>query len=421
MSDVAEADPGAAERIRQLEEALAASEDRCRRTFQEETERLKQQLLGVHRMEAIGRLAGGIAHEFNNILTVVVGHSERLVETLPPNDSLGYSAAAIKHAADRAAALTRQLLAFSRRQVFQLRSVALDRLIADARPLLEETLGATVALRLEVPATLPDISADPEQIQQVVLTLAQSAREAMPKGGSLTVRLGTLQTGDRPPRERPWIRTGSYVQMTIADTSAGMDAVTAAHVFEPFFTTRQLGNGSGLGLATVYGIVKQSNGYIWVESEVGRGTQFTILLPVLATPSDQLPATGPAAPAFETVLLVEEDESIRRLLADSLRGRGYRVLEAPSATAASSLFAQSSSRIHLLLTEVVFGSESGGELARHLKAADPLLQVLFMSGSTGAPSGDHPALGVPFTQKPFALHVLAAKVREVLDTGAGRG
>jgi signal transduction histidine kinase len=414
-------DRTAAERIRQLEEALAASEERYKRAFAEHSEQLKQRLLGVHRMEAIGRLAGGIAHEFNNILTVIGGHSERLMEMLAPEDPLSHSAAAIKHATDRAASLTRQLLAFSRRQVFQLRAVGVHRLIADSEPLLLKALGAHIGLTLDLPEDLPDISADPTQLQRVVVNLALNAREVMPKGGVLTIRVDRMDTGEHPPRDRPWLRVGSYVRIAIADTGPGMDAVTSAHVFEPFFTTTQLGKGSGLGLATVYGIVKQSNGYIWVDSEVGNGACFTILLPLLAVTAEQAAATASPMAASETLLLVEEDESIGRLLADALQRRGYHVLEARSATEASALFVASDSRIHLLLTEVVVGTDSGPELASRLKAADPLLQVLYMSGSTGASSGDRPALhGMPFIQKPFALQALADKVREVLQTREGR-
>ncbi|HLB44934.1 MAG TPA: ATP-binding protein [Candidatus Limnocylindrales bacterium] len=385
-------------------------------------EQLKQQLLGVQRMEAIGRLAGGLAHEFNNILTVIGGHSERLIELLGPRDSAGNSAVAIKEATDRATSLTRQLLAFSRRQVFQLRPVALHRLIAEARPLIERAIGEAIDVRVDLPAALPDIVADAAQLQDVVMNLALNARESMPKGGTLTIRVDTLNTGEHPPRERPWIRVGSYVRLTMADTGAGMDAIARAHVFEPFFTTRQLGIGSGLGLATVYGIVKQSSGYIWVESDVGRGASFTILLPVLAMATDVLASADPAAARLETVLVVEEDDSIRGLVADSLRRRGYHVLDAPSGPRAIDAFIGCRSRIHLLLTEIAVGAAGGPEIAGRLKAVDPLLQVLYMSGSRGASSGEQPAiLGMPFIQKPFALQALADKVREVLDTGEGRG
>jgi PAS domain S-box-containing protein len=384
-------------------------------------EQLKQQLLAVQRMEAIGRLAGGLAHDFNNILTVIGGHSERLSELLPPSDPLIGSALAIKQATGRAVSLTRQLLAFSRRQALQPRVIAVHRLVEEARPMLAALLGDAIELRLELPAELPPISADPAQLQDVIVNLAHNARDAMPRGGTLTVRVDTFHTGERPSRERPWIRVGSYVRLTLADTGAGVDAIMKAHVFEPFFTTKQLGHGSGLGLATVYGIVKQSNGYIWLESEVGHGASFTVLLPIPSSPPGQAPSE-PSATAFETVLVVEDDESIRRLLTDTLRHRGYTVIEAASEARATEAFTSYSARVHLLLTEVVVGTGSGSEIARRLKSADPLLQVLYMSGSPGASSVDLPAvLGMPFIQKPFSLQALADKVREVLDSGEGRG
>jgi two-component system cell cycle sensor histidine kinase/response regulator CckA len=317
--------------------------------------------------------------------------------------------------------LTRQLLAFSRRQVFQPRVIAVHRLVQEARQTLTALVGHAIELRLELPESLPDISADPSQLRDVIVNLVLNARDAMPKGGVLTIRVDKMQAEGRPSRERPWIRVGSYVRITISDTGAGVDAIMKAHVFEPFFTTKQLGNGSGLGLATVYGIVKQSNGYIWLESEVGHGAAFTVLLPILETAPGQAPFSTPAVPAFETILVVEEDESIRRLLADALRHRGYEVLEAASAGGATEAFTTYSGRIHLLLTEVSLGADSGREIARRLKAAEPLLQVMYMSGST-SPSSDHaPILGMPFIQKPFSLQALAAKVRQVLDTGEGRG
>ena len=246
-----------------------------------EFERLKVRLLGARRMEAIGRLAGGIAHEFNNLLSIIDGHAERLVETLAPGHPLMSSATAIQKATSRATALTQQVLAFGRRQTFQWRVVAVHRLIAQVRTVLESVLGEAIEVRCDLPAELPDVKTDPAQLEQAVMNLVLNAREAMPTGGRVTIRVDTMATGDHPPEERPWIRAGTYVRLIVADTGMGMDAATKAHLFEPFFTTKQVGDGTGLGLATVYGIVKQSGGYIWVESEVGRGTSFTLLFPAL--------------------------------------------------------------------------------------------------------------------------------------------
>ena len=385
-----------------------------------ESKRLQMRLLGVQRMEAIGRLAGGLAHEFNNLLTVIAGHAERLSAALPGEHQLKASANAIRTATDRAASLTRQLLAFSRRQVFELQPVAVHHLVQQAQPLLAKILGDRVALRLDLPLALPDISVDSRQIELVVVNLAKNAREAMTGDGTLTILVDEVEIGERPPRERPWLRPGRYVRLVIADTGPGMEPSTKAHVFEPFFTTKHIGSGAGLGLATVYGIVKQSNGFVWVDSEIGRGAAFTLLFPVLERDSVERSRTRDAG--TETILVVDEDERVRTFVADALRRRGYQVLDAPSGAEAIELFAAHPARIHLLVADAQSAAAGGVALDRRLKTIDPMMQTLVMvepPGPRPVPNSVRPS--TPTIQKPFTLQALADRIRAVLDSGEGRG
>jgi signal transduction histidine kinase/ActR/RegA family two-component response regulator len=379
----------------------------------------RQRLFGAQRMEALGRLAGGIAHEFNNLLTVMTGHGERLAEALSQDAALGRAASAIVRSARRASLLTQQLLAFGRRQVFQPRLLELHRLLADVRPLLVGALGETVELRLDVPDELPAVHADPAQVSQVLVNLATYAREAMPEGGRLTVRVGAFASGPRAPRERPWIRPGSYVRLMVSDTGPGLDVSAQVHLFEPFFSARHQGVGHGLGLASVYGIVKQSGGYIWVQSAPSAGTTFSILLPVAPGERTGTASDGAThAPADETVLVVEDEDTIRTLIADELRSRGYRVLDAPSGERALSVRDAYPSRVHLLLTDVSLRSGSGPTLARSLRAIDPSLRVLYMSGLPGGDVSAAAATSTGFIQKPFSLQTLVDRVRALLDQPA---
>lgn len=382
----------------------------------------RQRLSGTQRMEALGRLAGGVAHEFNNLLTVITGHGDRLVDALGQDAALGRSATAIMRSARRASLLTQQLLAFSRRQVFRPRVLRLNELIQDVSPLIVGALGEAVDLRLHLPAELPSTNVDPTQVSQVLVNLATYAREAMPEGGTLTLTVTATSQNARLGRARSWIRPGSYVRVEVADTGSGLDEAAQTHIFEPFFSARRQGVGEGLGLASIYGIVKQSGGYIWVESEVGRGTTFTILLP--ATPDVPVGAGTPpdqAPPAEATILVVEDDESVRALIVDELRRRGYQVLESASGDRAVEVFAGFTSRIHLLLTDVVLQSGSGPTLAARLKGSVPGLRVLYMTGLPGAASpGEADTAGAPSIQKPFSLQTLADQVRAVLEAGPDR-
>ncbi|NOT24458.1 MAG: response regulator [Acidobacteria bacterium] len=376
----------------------------------------RQRLEGAQRMEALGRLAGGIAHEFNNLLTVITGHGDRLVESLSQDVALGRSAGAILRAARRASVLTQHLLAFSRRQVLRPRVLKLNEVITDVSPLIVGALGEHVDLRLQLSPELPSINVDPAQVSQVLVNLAAYAKSAMPDGGTLTLSVSRFSQGTRVSQERPWVRPGSYVRVDVADTGSGMDAATQVHVFEPFFSGRNVGAADGLGLSSVFGIVKQSGGYIWVQSEVGRGTTFSILFP---TQADSGATTTPGLlHADATILVVEDDRSVRALIADELRRRGYHVLESASGEEAFEVFSSHGSRIQLLLTDLVLQSGSGPTIARRLRASDPGIRVLYMTGLPGhvaADAGDDS--GAPFIQKPFSLQTLADKVRAVLAAG----
>lgn len=374
----------------------------------------RRRLEGALRMEALGRLAGGIAHEFNNLLTVITGHGDRLVEALNQDVALGRSANAILRAARRASVLTQHLLAFSRRQVLRPRVLKLNEVITDVSPLIVGALGDSVDLRLQLAPALPSINVDPAQVSQVLVNLASYARSAMPEGGTLTLTVSRFSQGTRVSPERPWVRPGSYVRVDVADTGSGLDAASQAHVFEPFFSGTHLGVGDGLGLASVFGIVKQSDGYIWVQSEVGRGTTFTILFPVSGDGGGAAAAPD-ATHADATILLVEDDRIVRGLIADELRARGYHVLESASGEEAVEVFSGHTSRVQLLLTDVVLQSGSGPTVARRVRAIDPDVRVLYMTGLPGRSSADAgDDGGVPFIQKPFSLQTLVDKVRSVL-------
>jgi PAS domain S-box-containing protein len=379
-----------------------------------EFERLKVRLLGARRMEAIGRLTGGIAHEFNNLLSVIDGHAERLVETLTPNDPLTGSALAIQKSARRAASLTNQLLAFGRRQLFQWQVVNVPQIVRDTLPALRRVLGERIDARLEL-SDVPEIRIDPAQLEHAIINLALNAREAMPDGGSFTIVVDTLDVGGNDPNERPYVRPGRHVRLRVGDSGVGMDAATKAHAFEPFFTTKAVGHGTGLGLATVYGIVKQSGGYIWVESEVGAGTTFTLLFPS-AVSEDERARTSSARSANETVLVVEPDAGVRAVMVESLSRQGYRVLDAPTPTAARETREAFGSRIHLLISEIDGDPEHAIALTRWLKADDALIQVLYVTDPSRNEARGTLG-GAPHIEKPFTQRALIGKVREVLDSG----
>ena len=391
-------------------------------TFSDITERkhLEQQLRQAQKMEAIGQLAGGIAHDFNNMLTVISGYSELVLATLPPGDPQRGNIEQIKQAGERAAALTRQLLAFSRRQVLEPKVLDLNAVATNMDKMLQRLIGENIALVTVLKPGLGRVKADPGQVEQVIMNLAVNARDAMPRGGKLTIETADVELDEAYARNHITVKPGPYVMLAVSDTGCGMDAQTQTRVFEPFFTTKEKGKGTGLGLSTVYGIVKQSGGYIWVYSEVGRGTTCKIYLPrVEEALGTSQPGAFPASVlrGSETVLLAEDEEVVRSLASRVLRENGYTVLEASNGEEALQLCAQQRGTIRLVMTDVVMTGMSGRELAERLHVAHPEMTVLFTSGYTDEAVVRHGILdtGVAFLQKPFTPDALLHKVREVLD------
>jgi signal transduction histidine kinase/DNA-binding response OmpR family regulator len=388
-----------------------------------EAKRLEEQFRQAQKMEGIGRLAGGIAHDFNNLLTVINGFSGLLLADAPEHHPFRPMLKDIHKAGDRAAALTRQLLAFSRKQILQPRVFDLNALVADIHKMLARMIGEDVQL-VTVPAPgLARIKADAGQVEQVIMNLAVNARDAMPSGGKLTIETANITLDEEYARVHAPLHAGDYVMASISDTGAGMDSETQSHIFEPFFTTKGT-KGTGLGLSTVYGIVKQSGGYIWVYSELGRGTTFKIYLP--RVPSIEEPAvhavTAPVRfqkvePGTETILLVEDEANLRYLARQYLEKQGYRVIEAADGAVAMQIAVAHEGIIHLLLTDVIMPGMNGRELAQRISEIRPNVKVLYMSGYTENVIGQDGTLdaGVRLLQKPFNLRDLKSKVREVLD------
>src|SRR5882724_959377 len=382
---------------------------------------LEQQLRQAQKMEAVGRLAGGIAHDFNNILTAITGYADLLLEDLGATDPRRQDADEIHKAADRAAGLTRQLLAFSRQQVLQPTVLEVNKLVSDLEKMLRRLLGEDVELGTRLAPTTGRVKADPGQLEQVIMNLAVNARDAMPNGGKLTLETGNVDLDEVYAADHYPARAGPFVLLAVSDTGIGMSEETQAHMFEPFFTTKEKGKGTGLGLATVYGIIKQSGGFIWVYSEVGHGTTFKLYLPRVQELAERAsePAKAPARAArgTETVLVVEDEAPVRSVARQVLERHGYTVLEAPSAEVALDIATRYSGAIHLLLTDVVMPGLNGRELASRLATLRPDARVIFMSGYTDDAVTRHGVLepGSTYVQKPFTPDAIARKVREVLD------
>ena len=380
---------------------------------------LEQQLRQAQKMEAIGRLAGGVAHDFNNLLMVIKGHTELLLDVLPAADHVTRKIEQIDRSADRATSLTRQLLAFSRMQVLQPRPMNLNSVVDEMGKLLPRLIGEDIDLIVRAAPDLGTIRADASQMEQIIMNLAVNSRDALPGGGRLIIETQNIELDNYYREAHPIVKPGRYVLLSVSDNGSGMDAETQAHIFEPFFTTKEQGKGTGLGLATVYGVVKQSGGFIWVYSEVGKGTTFKIYLPRVDEPAAA--AIAPAAPAqvmrgTETVLLTEDEQDVREVAREFLESAGYKVLQAASGEAALQLAAAHDGAIDLLVTDMVMPGISGQELARKMRATRQSLRVLYMSGySEHAAEEAAKSEGSAVLAKPFSRSALLRTAREVLQ------
>jgi signal transduction histidine kinase/ActR/RegA family two-component response regulator len=376
----------------------------------------------VSRMEAIGQLAGGIAHDFNNLLTVILGHSEFLLKREEPAKSRRLRIEEIRKAAERGAWLTNQLLAYSRNQILEPTVLQLNSVLEDMDNILRRVLGEDVALDLLLDLNLGWVKVDRGQLQQIILNLAGNARDAMPQGGRLGIETRNVSVTRGAAKPQAYIAPGEYVTVIARDSGHGMDEETRARIFEPFFTTKEKGKGTGLGLATVYGIVKQSGGYIWAESEPGRGSAFYTLLPRVTEPANAeiLQEVFDFRSGGETILLVEDDPALRKMAAEVLRGTGYKVLTAPCGADAMQIAAEHPGPLDVLLTDVVMPGMTGRELADQIVARYPRTRILYMSGYTDDAVGNHGLHGqtLRVLQKPFTHDALVRRVREALEIDA---
>ncbi len=387
--------------------------------------KLEDQLRQAQKMEAVGRLSGGVAHDFNNILNVIMGFGDLLLKNLPDDERMRRHNHEILKAAKRGASLTRQLLAFSRQQVLQPKVIDLNATVADIERMLARLIGENVELSTSLDPQLGRVEVDPGQVEQVIMNLAVNARDAMPRGGTLTIETANVDLTEAESLQHSYpVTPGRYVRVLVGDTGVGMDAPTLSHLFEPFFTTKGVDKGTGLGLATVYGIVKQSKGHIWVRSALGEGTTFTILLPRVSRPQEPSATDerGSEPEGEETILLVEDDEAARELWRETLEMLGYRTIVASNGVEALDLAAAHEGRIDVLISDVLMPRLGGRELAERLCASRPGLRVIFMSGYTddvilreGIASS-----GGSFLQKPFNASQLARQIRTALDGGAPR-
>jgi two-component system, cell cycle sensor histidine kinase and response regulator CckA len=388
---------------------------------------LEEQVILAQKMEAVGRLAGGVAHDFNNILTAIGGYTDLLLADLPDGDRRRHDVEEIHLAAQRAAALTQQLLAFSRRQMMQPKVVDLRSLVTNIEKMLRRLIGEDILFATVLHPRTGNVRADPGKLEQVIVNLAVNARDAMPKGGRLTIETRSVVLDESYQAEHPTVEPGPYVLLAVTDTGVGMDEATRARIFEPFFTTKGLGKGTGLGLATVYGIVNQMGGHIRPYSEPDRGTTMRVYLPSVEAPADPIEQRGAISPealrGTETILLVEDEDPVRSVTRQLLERNGYTVLEAADGPSALALIDGNGAQslIDLLLTDVVMPGMSGRELADQLKARRPDLRVLFMSGYTDDTVVRHGMLeaGIAYLEKPFRPDLLLRKVRDVLAEQSG--
>jgi len=381
---------------------------------------LEEQLRQAQKMEAVGRLAGGVAHDFNNLLMVIKGHTELLLNASPPSDNVIRKIQQIDRAADRATSLTRQLLAFSRRQVLQPRAMNLNAVVEEMGKLLPTLIGEDIALVINTAVDLGTVRADASQMEQVIMNLAVNARDAMPGGGRLLIETSNAELDHSYAAARPVVPTGRYILLAVTDTGTGMDPETQARIFEPFFTTKEQGKGTGLGLSTVYGVIKQSGGFIWVYSELGKGTSFKIYLPRVDQPAEDAGAgrVSTAAPrGSETVLLAEDEQEVREVAREFLESGGYTVLEANNGEEALRLAAEHKGTIDLLVTDMVMPGMTGQELARRLQKEGSSLGVIYMSGysENAAAEASEWDTSTRLLTKPFSRNTILRTVREVLS------
>jgi PAS domain S-box-containing protein len=405
----------------EVEKLVVVSRDITERKQAEEMLRQREgQLRQSQKMEAVGRLSGGIAHDFNNLLGVIIGYSEDIESRVAKGDPLRKSAEEIRKAGNRAAALIHQLLAFSRQQVLQSRVLDVNLLISDMGEMLRRLIGPHIELKTNLDPELGRVKADQSQMEQIIVNLGVNARDAMPEGGTLLIEGANVYLDETDARSLPFLRPGPHVLLTVSDTGVGMDAETQAHIFEPFFTTKERGKGTGLGLATVYGVVKQSGGIVGVQSEPGKGATFRIYLPQVA---EQLVAPAPALSetniptGTETVLVVDNEEALLELTSDLLARSGYKVLSARDGIEALETARSFDGTIHLLLTDVTMPKLSGPALAKHMTDLRPGIRVVFMTGQeelNATPRENTPRDG-EYLQKPFHRDILIRKIRETLD------
>jgi signal transduction histidine kinase/ActR/RegA family two-component response regulator len=391
-----------------------------------ERKMLQTQLHQAQKMETVGRLAGGIAHDFNNLLTVILGKADlALMQLKDSSGNLLIDIEVIRNAAEKAAAMTQQILAFSRKQVLQPRIVDLNTIVINISKILKRLISENIELETSLAEGLGRVSADPSRIEQVIMNLAVNARDAMPEGGKLTIETANANLDTNYSRQHLNARPGRYVMLAVSDNGVGINNEVLKHIFEPFYTTKESGRGTGLGLATVYGIVKQSGGYIWVYSEENVGTTFKIYLPLVDEPQKMtLPSQSAAqlSEGNETILLVEDDDSIRAIVKEMMILMGYKVIDAPNGIKALKIAQETTEPIDLVITDVIMPGMSGRQLAEQLKRLNEEIKVLYMTGYSDEAIVRHGILeqGLESLQKPFTFESLSFKIREMLDYDSSR-